>query len=111
MTNIAQISATAGLLPQVSQSADSVTTRVDYSMPADLYYRNKSGGRRAVSFRRFDTAAAAIEFAVEQLDASSLKLATLEVNEERFAPAAIRQLYDSIDYPLPRSPIVDRRSG
>jgi hypothetical protein len=55
-----------------------------------------------MSYRRFDTAAEAIRFAIEELPAALLLGAFLEVDEVRFGGDDIRRLYDSPDYPLPR---------
>ena len=50
----------------------------------------------------------AIRYAVEEIPASSLLGAFLEVNEERFNSNEIRRLYESVEYPLPRQPAAIR---
>ena len=70
----------------------------DYSAPAELFFSSSARNRR-MTYRRFASAAEAIEFAVEELDAAALNFATLEVDEERFERQAIRRLYDDPAYP------------
>lgn len=58
--------------------------------------------REPVSYKRFDTAAEAIRYAVEDLSPDLLVGAVMEVDEERFDSEAIMNLYASSGYPLPR---------
>ena len=80
---------------------NSAVTKFDYSAPTELFCRS-SGGRRVSLYRRFDTAAAAIGYAVEALSTLDLQLTTLEIDELRLQQREIRELYDSGDYPRPR---------
>ena len=52
--------------------------------------------------RRFDTAAEAIRFAIEELPPPLLVGAYLQVEDERFDSDQIRELYQSAAYPLER---------
>jgi hypothetical protein len=61
-----------------------------------------AGLRGALGYKRFRTAAGAIRFAIEQLPKKLLLGASLEVGDERYNEAEIRQLYDSEAYPLKR---------
>ena len=75
----------------------------NYSGSAELYTVDKRrAGRHSMTFRRFETAAKAIRYSIEELPDASLPGTILEVNEERFHYKEIRKLYDSHAYPLRR---------
>ncbi len=74
----------------------------DYRAPAELYASASKTGKRPMRYTRFNHAAEAIKYAVEELAPELLIGSTLEVNEERFDGFAIRALYDSSSYPLRR---------
>jgi hypothetical protein len=75
----------------------------DYNAPAELFpTRGRRGSRRPMSYRRFDTAALAIRFAIEELPAAMLLGAYLQVEDDRFDNEQIQALYDSAAYPLAR---------
>lgn len=72
----------------------------DYSAPAELFpSRNRKIAAR-VRYRRFDRAAEAIRFAVEELPESLLLGAYIEIDEKRLGHQDIRALYESEHYPL-----------
>ena len=76
-----------------------------YNASAELFpaaIRKKK--RAGFAYRRFDTAAAAVQFAMEELPADSLNGAYLQVEEARFDQSGIRTLYESEAFPLPRRP-------
>ena len=75
----------------------------DYSAPAELF---GSPGRqhRAVTYRRFASGAEAVQFAVEGISDAHRAGITLQADDDRFDHRAIRALYDSVKYPLPRQP-------
>src|SRR5436190_8223335 len=75
----------------------------DYGAPAELYPSRIKKGRGRVTYKRFDTAAEALRFAIEEIPAAVLLGAYLEVDEARFGVAEMRQLYDSVGYPLKRA--------
>jgi hypothetical protein len=74
----------------------------DYAALAELYPTRswKCSGR--VTYKRFEIAAEAIRFAMEELPSEFLLGTWLEVGEERFNSRQIRLLYESKDYPLVR---------
>ena len=71
----------------------------DYGASAELVLGRTRGGRN-VKYLRFDTAAEALRFAVEQMPPSALPGAYLEIDEMRFGSREIRYLYDNVAYPL-----------
>lgn len=75
----------------------------DYNAAAELFPSRSKKGRGQVTYKRFDTAAEALRFAVEQMPAPALLGAYLEVDEARFGLDEIRALYDSDAYPLARA--------
>jgi len=77
----------------------------DYAAPAEVFAcRSRGASPRPVTYRRFDSGAEAIRFAIEELPSDVLFGTVIEVNEERFEAADIRKLYDSGAYPLQRKP-------
>ena len=77
--------------------------RFDYAAPAEMFMtRAKLTRRLPTSYRRFATAAEAIQFAIEVIPLPLLLGAVMEVSEDRFDHQAIRRLYDGSGYPLAR---------
>ena len=74
-----------------------------YSDPAEAYVANGiKGCRNNMAYRRFETAAKAIRFIVEDLPASRRVGTVMEVNERRHFHQEIRALYDDEAFPLDR---------
>ncbi len=74
----------------------------DFTAPAELYPSRSRRTRGPVAYKRFDAAAEALRFAVEDLPEGGLNGATLEVNERRFGRDEIQALYQSPAFPLER---------
>jgi hypothetical protein len=74
----------------------------DYDAPAELYPSRSRRMRGPVAYKRFDTAAEAIRYAVEDLPESGLNGATMEVKEVRFGRDEILHLYAHASFPLER---------
>jgi hypothetical protein len=83
----------------------------DYTAEAELFpTRSWKARSRGVTYKRFEDAAEAVRFAIEELPSECLLGTYLEVEEERFDSRGIRRLYDSTNYPLPRAqPISPKR--
>ncbi len=74
--------------------------KFDYSAPAELFPSRNRRGPSKVKYRRFDRAADAIRFAVEELPEQQLLGAYIEVEGGRLGHQDIRTLYNSVEYPL-----------
>ena len=75
----------------------------DYAAPAELFPSRNRRAPSKVKYRRFERAADAIRFAVEELPGPQLLGAYIEVESGRLGHQEIRALYNSADYPLKKS--------
>jgi hypothetical protein len=75
----------------------------NYEMEASLYYKTSANLRqKTLVFRRFERAADAIRFAIEEKGTRFLEGCSLEVNDEYYFGREIRPLYDDLTFPKPR---------
>jgi hypothetical protein len=75
----------------------------DYNAAAELFMSFSWRAKNRPKYMRFDTAAEAVRFVVENLPAAILPGAYLLIDEARFGVEEIRSLYERSNYPLPRS--------
>jgi len=74
--------------------------KFDFNAPAELFPSRNRKIANKVKYHRFDRAADAIRFAVEELPEPQLLGAYIEIEEARLGHKVIRELYDSAEYPL-----------
>lgn len=69
-------------------------TNFQFDAPAELFVGSSRGySRRTMQYRRFDTGAEAIRYAVERLPPELLRAAAIESGGERLEADEIRQIY------------------
>jgi hypothetical protein len=74
----------------------------DYLARAELHLGSDWDTATSLGARPFRRAANALRFAFEEAAPISLRGARLTIGERQFAGRALRRLYTSFDYPLPR---------
>ena len=77
--------------------------KFDFNAPAELFPSRNRKIVNKIKYRRFERAADAIRFAVEELPEPLLLGAFIEIDEARLGHKDIRALYDSEHYPLKKS--------
>lgn len=85
----------------------------NFSASAELFPSRGKHGRAQVRYRRFNTAAEAVKFVIEDVSPAAMLGAYLEVNEARFSLQEIHALYAHPAYPLKRAQKPDeaRKAG
>jgi len=78
-------------------------TGFDYNASAELFLARSRAAKSRPKYKRFDTAAEAVKFVVEELPAAVLPGTYLLIEEARFGVEEIRHLYESPAYPLSRA--------
>ena len=78
-------------------------SRFDYNAPAELFPSRNKKCRTQARYKRFNTAAEAVRFAVEDVPAPAMVGAYLVVEDARFGADEIHYLYDQAAFPLKRA--------
>jgi hypothetical protein len=74
-----------------------------FSSFAEMFIAKGQNKRRfPMTYRRFDSAAEAVRFGIEELPPAFLAATILEVDGQRFGSRQIQLLYDRPDYPFAR---------
>lgn len=76
--------------------------KIDYLARAELFLGSDGDIATSLGARAFRRAAHALRFAFEEVAPISLRGARLTIGEHTFHGRALRQLYGSPQYPLPR---------
>lgn len=79
--------------------------KFDYDAPAELFPSRRYAKTQRARFQRFNSAAEAIRYVVEEMPATWLNGTFLEVDEHRFEGNQIQALYDGAGYPLERTKV------
>jgi hypothetical protein len=81
----------------------SMMDKLIFSSFAEMFIAKGQNTRRSpVTYRRFESAAEAVRFGIEELPPAFLAATILEVDGQRFGRRQIQLLYDRPDYPLTR---------
>jgi hypothetical protein len=83
--------------PIVQTTVPESPDRLFRDLPRRKHARSQSSG-----YKRFDRAAEAVRFAIEDLPPEQLLRAHLQVDESRFDGVGIRRLYNATAFPLAR---------
>lgn len=80
----------------------------DYKASAEFFAGRSQRGSRPMMYRRFNRAADALRYAIEELPAANLLGAILDVEGNRYRHDAMRALYDAPGYPLKRMKVAKK---
>jgi hypothetical protein len=78
-------------------------TNFNYGARAELFASRRYAKNNQTQYRRFNTAAEAVRFVVEDLPRAARAGSYLEVDEQRYEGGSIQALYDADAYPLERT--------
>jgi hypothetical protein len=87
----------------VPKSLEWIVDKFDFDAPAELFPSRNRKIVNKIKYRRFERAADAIRFAVEELPEPLLLGAYIQIDEARLGHKDIRGLYESAEYPLKRA--------
>jgi hypothetical protein len=77
----------------------------DFNVPAELFSGDRRRNKRlAMQYRRFESGAEAVRFAVEGQAAERLRTTIIEADDVRIEADEISRLYASEAYPFERRP-------
>jgi hypothetical protein len=82
-----------------SHFVESFMSKFDLNAPAELFPSRNRKITTKVKYRRFDHAADAIRFAMEEMPEALLLGAYSEIDEERLGHKDIRALYEAANFP------------
>ncbi len=77
---------------------------IDYRHSAELF-PSRRYAKSLARYRRFDSAAEAIRYVIEEMPAQWLNGTMLQIGNVRIEGNSIRALYDAADYPLVRETV------
>ncbi|ODR98733.1 hypothetical protein AUC71_03860 [Methyloceanibacter marginalis] len=84
-------------------------TTIDFTASAELFpARSWKAKAHGIRYKRFDDAAEAVRYAIEDLPPECLLGTYLEVEEARFDSRGIRRLYEREDFPHKSAPKAKR---
>lgn len=79
--------------------------KFSYDASAEVFVSRRYAKTAQTQYKRFKTAAEALQYLIEVLPPAAAQASMLEVNEGRYDGAAALKLYLSAQYPLPRKPV------
>jgi hypothetical protein len=88
------------IVSALPKSLELIVEKFNFDAPAELFPSRNRKIVNKIKYRRFERAADAIRFAVEELPEPLLLGAYIQIDEERLGHKDIRGLYDSAEYPL-----------
>jgi hypothetical protein len=81
-------------------------TNADFTVPAEIFSKSKRSGwlKTSIKYRRFDSLSLAVKFAMEECP-DDLNYVSIHTESMEYTGYAIRSLYESETFPLPKQAI------